>query len=257
VGRWVVGRRMGAGGDAGRAEVRQGALAGPRRGRCAPTMPHALACSSTSLTAPSPHHPATCRALLMSPSSTQCLETWPTPTTPSPVPASCCAPAGAWAGGMWREMLQGQAALGGRASSFPCARAAARRCPAPTSCPSLYCPFLPAPCSYLVISHPLGRPWHEAFRAREPQLVPHELPQVCLGVCWQMVGVGRGGATALGPASAGWPTGACACTCACACAHAACPAACQTCHRPPLHSAARGAGVVASRPAAAGGQLLG
>ncbi len=38
---------------------------------------------------------------------------------------------------------------------------------------------LPSPCcSYLVISHPLGRPWHEGFRAEQPQLVPNELPQV-------------------------------------------------------------------------------
>lgn len=35
------------------------------------------------------------RAPLTSPSSTPCLETWPTRTTPSPARASCCAPAGA------------------------------------------------------------------------------------------------------------------------------------------------------------------
>lgn len=33
------------------------------------------------------------------------------------------------------------------------------------------------PGSYVVISHPLGRPWHEGFRAKQPQLCPHELPQ--------------------------------------------------------------------------------
>ncbi|PRW60354.1 riboflavin kinase isoform B [Chlorella sorokiniana] len=37
--------------------------------------------------------------------------------------------------------------------------------------------FLLKPGSYLVISHPLGRPWHEGFRAEQPQLVPNELPQ--------------------------------------------------------------------------------
>jgi hypothetical protein len=33
-----------------------------------------------------------------------------------------------------------------------------------------------------VISHPLGRPWHERFRAANPQLVPQELPQARKGL---------------------------------------------------------------------------
>ncbi|KAI3429362.1 hypothetical protein D9Q98_005457 [Chlorella vulgaris] len=37
--------------------------------------------------------------------------------------------------------------------------------------------FLSRPGSYIVISHPLGRAWHERFRAANLQLVPHELPQ--------------------------------------------------------------------------------
>lgn len=32
-------------------------------------------------------------------------------------------------------------------------------------------------CSHIVISHPLGRPWHETFRTENPRLVPNPLPQ--------------------------------------------------------------------------------
>ncbi|KAL4447549.1 hypothetical protein ABPG75_004768 [Micractinium tetrahymenae] len=37
--------------------------------------------------------------------------------------------------------------------------------------------FLLRPGSYVMISHPLGRPWHESFRAKNPRLVPNQLPQ--------------------------------------------------------------------------------
>lgn len=43
--------------------------------------------------------------------------------------------------------------------------------------------FLSRPGSYIVISHPLGRAWHERFRAANLQLVPHELPQVPSTAC--------------------------------------------------------------------------
>jgi riboflavin kinase len=36
--------------------------------------------------------------------------------------------------------------------------------------------FLLKPGSYIVISHPLGRSWHEAYRAANPRIVPHPLP---------------------------------------------------------------------------------
>lgn len=37
--------------------------------------------------------------------------------------------------------------------------------------------FLLRPGSHVVISHPLGRAWHEQFRASHPALVPHALPR--------------------------------------------------------------------------------
>lgn len=37
--------------------------------------------------------------------------------------------------------------------------------------------FLLRPGSHIVISHPLGRPWHETFRTENPRLVPNPLPQ--------------------------------------------------------------------------------
>ena len=41
------------------------------------------------------------------------------------------------------------------------------------------------PGGYIVISHPLGRSWHEKFGAQNPQLVPHPLPE--RDACQQLV----------------------------------------------------------------------
>lgn len=98
-----------------------------------------------------------------------------------------------------------------------------------------YASCAPLPCSYVVISHPLGRPWHESFRAKNPQLVPNELPQVQR--VWAVTHgiVGR----AAWFKAAAWPAG-----CAPQCGNA--PA---TAGRPFL--AAAGAGGDGSGPAAA------
>lgn len=57
------------------------------------------------------------------------------------------------------------------------------------------CVLPAAACSHLVISHPLGRPWHERFRAANPQLVPQPLPQA------------RGACCRAAAARVGWPCG--------------------------------------------------
>jgi len=42
-------------------------------------------------------------------------------------------------------------------------------------------PTQPPACSHVVISHPLGCPWLQRFREQQPELVPHELPDVSAG----------------------------------------------------------------------------
>ena len=86
---------------------------------------------------------------------------------------------------------------GGHVASAPPCGAPGTSASAPSACPpprGLPCfpagappPFRLAPCSYVVISHPLGRPWHESLRAKQPQLVPNELPQAsarCVRFGW-------------------------------------------------------------------------
>lgn len=40
----------------------------------------------------------------------------------------------------------------------------------------LHCALMLRPGGQIVISHPMGRPWHDRLRNRIPQTVPHALP---------------------------------------------------------------------------------
>ena len=141
-----------------------------------------------------PPHPAAFRAPLTSPSSTPCLATCTAPTRHWSEPASCSSLAGGclsaarvllgaaleWTPGhrIWLPATCRPLALLAQSAL----RTHLHRRPSCCICCPMLLPHPAAPSccpgSHLVISHPLGRRWHEKFRAANPELVPHALPDV-------------------------------------------------------------------------------
>lgn len=144
-----------------------------------------------------------CRAPLTWPSSTQCLATCWISTTHWSAPASCSSPAGELAGWLKPPVpaacavvlsclvgpVEAQQAVAALAFLCGWLVAAFNRWHAPAEQLPLAYPHR----SHLVISHPLGRPWHEGFRAQQPQLVPNELPQVSVEDWLNWLGKSAGG----------------------------------------------------------------